>query len=187
MPVCPTWWPSHQAAVAIYLLEFVNPPTSRAAAEDDERPNATHAGKPSASPAGRSWNSAAPLPPSQSLLYQRLDVTTTPQLPFGYYGMFWWPCCLRCSVDSCDDRQKPPVSPLILRTLEVQTSSAFSFVPRMDGFSSEAFPHPRMAARQAPCPIRGLVPSRPVQQGQAGLEPHEFVRASRLRCVSKGR
>ena len=84
-----------QAAVAIYLLEFVNYIQHHGLRRgDDERANATHA-----------WESRQRLSrwtpmgicrftprtsPQGEHAYQRLDVhDESPQLPFGYYGMFW--------------------------------------------------------------------------------------------------
>ena len=83
-----------QAAVAIYLLEFVNYLQHHGLRRgDDERPNATHAWE-SRHRLSRWTLMELPLHPSHHLKsstpYQRLDVhDEAPQLPFGYYGMFW--------------------------------------------------------------------------------------------------
>jgi len=83
-----------QAAVAIYLLEFVNYLQHHGLRRgDDERPNATHAWE-SRHRLSRWTLMELPLHPSHHLKsstpYQRLDVhDDAPQLPLGYYGMFW--------------------------------------------------------------------------------------------------
>ncbi len=83
-----------QAAVAIYLLEFVNYLQHHGLRRgDDERPNATHAWE-SRHRLSRWTLMELPLHPSHHLKsstpYQRLDVhDEAPQLPLGYYGMFW--------------------------------------------------------------------------------------------------
>lgn len=83
-----------QAAVAIYLLEFVNYLQHHGLRRgEDERPNATHAWE-SRQRLSRWTLMELPLHPSHHLKsstpYQRLDVhDESPQLPFGYYGMFW--------------------------------------------------------------------------------------------------
>ncbi|RJU95631.1 MAG: hypothetical protein DWC10_07685 [Candidatus Poseidoniales archaeon] len=83
-----------QAAVAIYLLEFVNYIQHHGLRRgDDERANATHAWE-SRQRLSRWTLMELPLHPSHHLKastpYQRLDVhDESPQLPFGYYGMFW--------------------------------------------------------------------------------------------------
>ena len=83
-----------QAAVAIYLLEFVNYLQHHGLRRgDDERPNATHAWE-SRHRLSRWTLMELPLHPSHHLKastpYQRLDVRDeAPQLPLGYYGMFW--------------------------------------------------------------------------------------------------
>jgi len=83
-----------QAAVAIYLLEFVNYLQHHGLRRgDDERANATHAWE-SRHLLSRWTLMELPLHPSHHLKastpYQRLDVhDESPQLPFGYYGMFW--------------------------------------------------------------------------------------------------
>ena len=83
-----------QAAVAIYLLEFVNYLQHHGLRRgDDERPNATHAWE-SRHRLSRWTLMELPLHPSHHLKastpYQRLDVhEEAPQLPLGYYGMFW--------------------------------------------------------------------------------------------------
>ena len=83
-----------QAAVAIYLLEFVNYLQHHGLRRgDNERPNATHAWE-SRHRLSRWTLLELPLHPSHHLKgstpYQRLDVhDEAPQLPFGYYAMFW--------------------------------------------------------------------------------------------------
>ena len=83
-----------QAAVAIYLLEFVNYLQHHGLRRgEDERPNATHAWE-SRHRLSRWTLMELPLHPSHHLKastpYERLDVhDEAPQLPFGYYGMFW--------------------------------------------------------------------------------------------------
>ena len=83
-----------QAAVAVYLLEFVNYLQHHGLRRgDDERPNATHAWE-SRHRLSRWTLLELPLHPSHHLKsstpYERLDVhDEAPQLPFGYYGMFW--------------------------------------------------------------------------------------------------
>lgn len=83
-----------QAAVAVYLLEFVNYLQHHGLRRgDDERPNATHAWE-SRHRLSRWTLMELPLHPSHHLKastpYQRLDVhDEAPQLPMGYYGMFW--------------------------------------------------------------------------------------------------
>jgi len=83
-----------QAAVAIYLLEFVNYLQHHGLRRgDDERANATHAWE-SRHRLSRWTLMELPLHPSHHLKastpYQRLDVhDESPQLPLGYYGMFW--------------------------------------------------------------------------------------------------
>jgi alkane 1-monooxygenase len=83
-----------QALVAIYLLEFVNYLQHHGLRRgDDERPNATHAWE-SRHRLSRWTLMELPLHPSHHLKastpYQRLDVhDEAPQLPLGYYGMFW--------------------------------------------------------------------------------------------------
>ena len=83
-----------QAAVAIYLLEFVNYLQHHGLRRgDDERPNATPAWE-SRHRLSRWTLMELPLHPSHHLKastpYQRLEVRDeAPQLPFGYYGMFW--------------------------------------------------------------------------------------------------
>jgi alkane 1-monooxygenase len=83
-----------QAAVAIYLLEYVNYLQHHGLRRgEDERPNATHAWE-SRHRLSRWTLMELPLHPSHHLKastpYQRLNVhDEAPQLPFGYYGMFW--------------------------------------------------------------------------------------------------
>ena len=83
-----------QAAVAIYLLEFVNYLQHHGLRRgDDERPNATHAWE-SRHRLSRWTLMELPLHPSHHLKsstpYHQLDVhDEAPQLPLGYYGMFW--------------------------------------------------------------------------------------------------
>ena len=83
-----------QAGVAIYLVEFVNYLQHHGLTRgQEERPNATHAWE-----SRHRWSRwtllELPLHPSHHLKastpYQRLDVhDTAPQLPYGYYVMFW--------------------------------------------------------------------------------------------------
>lgn len=83
-----------QAIAAIYLLEFVNYLQHHGLRrQDDERPNATHAWE-SRHRLSRWTLMELPLHPSHHLKastrYERLDVhDESPQLPFGYYVMFW--------------------------------------------------------------------------------------------------
>ncbi|HII10958.1 MAG TPA: hypothetical protein HA356_02645 [Candidatus Poseidoniaceae archaeon] len=83
-----------QAGIAIFLVEFVNYLQHHGLRrESDERPNATHAWE-----SRHRWSRwtllELPLHPSHHLKsstpYHRLDVhDEAPQLPFGYYVMFW--------------------------------------------------------------------------------------------------
>lgn len=83
-----------QAGIAIFLVEFVNYLQHHGLRrEPDERPNATHAWE-----SRHRWSRwtllELPLHPSHHLKsstpYHRLDVhDEAPQLPFGYYVMFW--------------------------------------------------------------------------------------------------
>jgi alkane 1-monooxygenase len=83
-----------QAAVAIFLVEYVNYLQHHGLRRGaDERPNATHAWE-----SRHRWSRwtllELPLHPSHHLKastpYHRLDVhDEAPQLPFGYYVMFW--------------------------------------------------------------------------------------------------
>ena len=83
-----------QAAVAIFLVEYVNYLQHHGLRRGaDERPNATHAWE-----SRHRWSRCTllelPLHPSHHLKastpYHRLDVhDEAPQLPFGYYVMFW--------------------------------------------------------------------------------------------------
>ena len=83
-----------QAAVAIFLVEYVNYLQHHGLQRGaDERPNATHAWE-----SRHRWSRwtllELPLHPSHHLKastpYHRLDVhDEAPQLPFGYYVMFW--------------------------------------------------------------------------------------------------
>jgi alkane 1-monooxygenase len=83
-----------QAAVAIFLVEYVNYLQHHGLQRGpDERPNATHAWE-----SRHRWSRwtllELPLHPSHHLKastpYHRLDAhDEAPQLPFGYYGMFW--------------------------------------------------------------------------------------------------
>lgn len=83
-----------QAGIAIFLVEFVNYLQHHGLMrESDERPNATHAWE-----SRHRWSRwtllELPLHPSHHLKsstpYHRLDVhDEAPQLPFGYYVMFW--------------------------------------------------------------------------------------------------
>ena len=83
-----------QAVVAVYLLEFVNYLQHHGLRRgDDERPNATHAWE-SRHRLSRWTLMELPLHPSHhmksSTRYERLGVhDESPQLPFGYYAMFW--------------------------------------------------------------------------------------------------
>jgi len=83
-----------QAVVAVYLLEFVNYLQHHGLRRgDDERPNATHAWE-SRHRLSRWTLMELPLHPSHHLKastpYERLGVhDESPQLPMGYYGMFW--------------------------------------------------------------------------------------------------
>ena len=83
-----------QAAVAIYLLEFVNYIQHHGLTRAmDERPNASHAWE-SRRRLSRWTLLELPLHPSHHLRsstsYERLTVhDESPQLPAGYYGMFW--------------------------------------------------------------------------------------------------
>ena len=83
-----------QAVVAVYLLEFVNYLQHHGLRRtDEERANATHAWE-SRHRLSRWTLMELPLHPSHHLKastrYERLDVhDEAPQLPFGYYVMFW--------------------------------------------------------------------------------------------------
>ena len=83
-----------QAIAAVYLLEFVNYLQHHGLRrQDDERPNATHAWE-SRHRLSRWTLMELPLHPSHHLKsstrYERLDVhDESPQLPYGYYVMFW--------------------------------------------------------------------------------------------------
>ena len=83
-----------QAAVAIYLLEFVNYIQHHGLRRGmNERPNASHAWE-SRRRLSRWTLLELPLHPSHHLKsstsYERLTVhDEAPQLPAGYYGMFW--------------------------------------------------------------------------------------------------
>lgn len=83
-----------QATVAVYLLEYVNYLQHHGLRRgDDERPNATHAWE-SRHRLSRWTLMELPLHPSHHLKsstrYERLDVhDEAPQLPYGYYVMFW--------------------------------------------------------------------------------------------------
>ncbi|MGB0950785.1 MAG: fatty acid desaturase, partial [Poseidonia sp.] len=83
-----------QAIAAVYLLEFVNYLQHHGLRRhDDERPNATHAWE-SRHRLSRWTLMELPLHPSHHLKsstrYERLDVhDESPQLPYGYYVMFW--------------------------------------------------------------------------------------------------
>ncbi len=83
-----------QAAVAIYLLEFVNYIQHHGLLREmNERPNASHAWE-SRRRLSRWTLLELPLHPSHHLRsstrYERLTVhDEAPQLPAGYYGMFW--------------------------------------------------------------------------------------------------